>query len=110
MDTMTCAFVSRIGQHRHGVQERPQHAQDILPAPVGVHHLAVQDQVRRPFGGLHMRHPLGRQRPAPDLRSEVVDKQSSYDSAERLGIGRETEHELFVAPDRRSGWPAGRNR
>jgi len=104
VNSVTSTFVAGISQHRHGVQERPQHAQDILPgggqvmniarkhirnpqrdprrvkqrldvraeimglprvphvdrlplaadgflpAPVRVHDLAVQDQVRRALG------------------------------------------------------------
>jgi len=30
VDTVTCAFVARIGQHGHDVQERAQHREDIL--------------------------------------------------------------------------------
>ena len=55
----------------------------------------VQDR----FGadGLHMRHALGRQRQAPDLRGDVVDEQSSHDRAERSGTGRQAGHKLAVA-------------
>ena len=47
VDAVTCAFITRIGQHRHGVQERPQHAQDILPGRSQVMDIARQ-HVRNP--------------------------------------------------------------
>jgi hypothetical protein len=44
----------------------------------------ADDVVQDRFGadGLHVRHALGRQRQAPDLRGDVVDEQSSHDRAE----------------------------
>jgi hypothetical protein len=30
VDAVTSTFVAGIGQHGHGLQERPQHAQDVL--------------------------------------------------------------------------------
>jgi hypothetical protein len=42
VNAMTCAFITRVGQHGHGVQERPQHPQDILPGRGQVMHIARQ--------------------------------------------------------------------
>ena len=47
VDAVTSAFVARISQHRHRIQERPQHAQDILPCRGQVMHIARQ-HIRNP--------------------------------------------------------------
>jgi len=44
---MTSAFIPGIGQHRHGIAERPQHAQHVLPGRGQVMHIARQ-HVRDP--------------------------------------------------------------
>jgi hypothetical protein len=31
MNAVTSAFITRVGQHQHGIAERPQHAQHVLP-------------------------------------------------------------------------------
>ena len=63
---MTCAFVTGIGQHGHGLQERPQHAQDILAGGgQRVHHRVQLAPLRRRLSPPNRtpEHDQRRQRP-----------------------------------------------
>jgi hypothetical protein len=51
VNALTSTFVSRVSQHRHGLAERPQHAQDILPGRGQVMNIArkhIRDPQRDP--------------------------------------------------------------
>jgi hypothetical protein len=62
-----------------------------LGGPLGAQRGRVEAEhvVQGRFGadGAHVRHALGRNRQALDLRGVVVDKQSSHDRTERFRVG-----------------------
>jgi len=65
VDAVTSAFVPGIGQHGHGLQERPQHAQDVLAGGGQVVDIA----------GKHIRNPQrypGRVKQGLDVPAEIM--------------------------------------
>ena len=65
VDAVTSSFVPGIGQHRHGIAERPQHAHDVLPGCGQVMHIARQ-HVRNP------RRDPGRIEQRRDVPAEIM--------------------------------------
>ena len=62
---MTSTFIARIGQHGHGIQERPPYRQDILPGGGQVMHIA-RKHIRNP-----QRYPRRVKQPL-DVPAEII--------------------------------------